>query len=398
GVLLVEDAMSETETESEADTEAGTETETEAETETETEAKAETETEAETETKIEAETETETEAETEAETFVTSENATISVTKKLTYDGYGLIAKDETFYVALYADEDCTERISEVKELHYANASATTATFTGLDLGRTYYIAECDQDGTRILSGALADGTLYFVDFSEGNEVVVEEEDGSVTKYFENQYMSIPNGGYFLEAELMLTKKLVSADGTALNSDAVFYAGIFTDASCTELSNIVSQNIVVLDMGGSSEVSVLVTAGIADGDTVTLYVAEVDADGVPVESGEDFLYEVNIDGSEVVLDTGEHIVSSVTITNQEIEVVEVESEITTEFETQAESETQTESGTQAKSETQAESETQTESASVKTGDDTPIGMYFNLFLAAFGILLAGSGYRKRRKY
>ncbi|MCD8075718.1 MAG: hypothetical protein LUF27_11955 [Lachnospiraceae bacterium] len=276
--------------------------------------------------------------------------------------------------MALYADEECTDRVSEVEELYYANASATTVTFSGLDLGRTYYIAECDEDGVRILAGALADGTLYYVEFGDGNEVVVEDEDGNVTKYFENQYMTIPNGGYSIEAELTVTKKLLNAAGLALNSNETFYVGIFEDDSYTELSDRVDQNIIALDLGGDSEASSVVKVSVAPGETATLYVAEVDENGVPVGNNGSFPYEVSVDGAIVILNLETSMTATTTITNKKIEDEKTESE------------------------SPAESETETESASVKTGDDTPVGMYFSLLLAAAAFLLAGGCYRKKRNY
>ena len=75
--------------------------------------------------------------------------ASIAVTKKLTYIGENLAARDQTFYVALYSDKDCTQRVSDVKALVFKNADASTVVFSeNIKAGKTYYIAECTQDGT----------------------------------------------------------------------------------------------------------------------------------------------------------------------------------------------------------------------------------------------------------
>ena len=56
----------------------------------------------------------------------------IAVTKKLTYIGENLTARDQTFYVALYSDEACTQRVSDVKAIEFKNADSSTVTFTTL--------------------------------------------------------------------------------------------------------------------------------------------------------------------------------------------------------------------------------------------------------------------------
>ena len=73
-------------------------------------------------------------------------SASIAVTKKLTYIGENLAARDQTFYVALYSDKECTQRVSDVKALEFKNADASTVVFSeNIKAGKTYYIAECTQ-------------------------------------------------------------------------------------------------------------------------------------------------------------------------------------------------------------------------------------------------------------
>ncbi len=308
-----------------------------------------------------------------------SETAEISVTKNLQLsNGDDLIATDVTFYVGLYADEACTKLYAS-KAIEFKNASASTVTFTELEIGRTYYIAECDSTGKALASGvgALADGTTYQAVFDNTATVTkVTVADGTLTTVsFANEFYTIPDG-FYKKGVLTITKKLLGADGAALTSDAVFYAGIFTDASYTTLATNVDQSIVTLDLAGGSgsEVSVDVTVSIATGSSVTLYVTETDADGNPVANAESFAYTVSQDTTEVTMDET-NSTAAVTITNQEIEEVsEEESEEVSEEET----------------------ETETESKAVQTGDETPILPYMLAMLAALIILLAGVLERKRR--
>ncbi len=309
-----------------------------------------------------------------------SETAEISVTKNLQLDtGDTLMAKDQTFYVGLYTDAACTMLYAS-KPIEFKNASASTVTFTGLEIGRTYYIAECDADGEALVSGyaLLADGTKYMPDFGDDTmTATVTAENGSEkTVTFTNVFYSVPDG-FYREGTLTITKKLLGADGRALTSDAVFYAGIFTDASCTTLATNVDQNIVTLALAGRSEVSAEVSVSIEAGETVTLYVTEVvlDENGnpVPAADAEGFQYTVSMDTTEVTLSETNRT-ADVTITNQEIEETE-------ESESEEESE---------------EEESETEAKAVQTGDETPILPYMLAMLAALIVLLAGILERKRR--
>ncbi|MCC8137875.1 MAG: hypothetical protein LIO76_07390, partial [Clostridiales bacterium] len=313
--------------------------------------------------------------------MITSETAEISVTKKLQLDnGDSLIAKDQTFYVGLYVDAACTN-LFDMEAIAFKGVSSSTVNFTGLEVGRTYYIAECDEDGVALTSGyaLLADGTKYMPNFSDGSMTasVTAEDESQKTVTFTNVFYSVPDG-FYKEAVLTITKKLLGADGAALtSSDAVFYAGIYADASYTTLATNVDQNIVTLALAGGSEVSAEVSVSLEDGETVTLYVTEVQLDEngnpVPVANVEGFQYTWSQDTTEVTL-SGENLTASVTITNQEISETSEEEESSEEEET----------------------ETETESEAVKTGDESPLAFYFSLMLMAAAVMLAEGIYRKKR--
>ena len=222
----------------------------------------------------------------------------------------------QTFYVALYSDEACTQRVSDVKAIEFKNASSSTVVFNeNIEVNKDYYIAECSQDGTAQSMGALADGTMYEAKFNNGNKATVKEANGTTTVYFDNVFSSIPDG-YYKQGKLTITKKLLGADGNAKKSDNVFYAGIFDDADYTQLSTQVSQNIVKLDLAGGSEVSQVIKIGLDVNKTVTLYVTETDSNGKPVAGTSGFAYKVSVDGSTVTIDEANEN-ASVTITNTE---------------------------------------------------------------------------------
>ena len=306
----------------------------------------------------------------------------IAVTKKLTTITGDLRAMDQTFYVALYSDEACTQRVSDVKAIEFKNASSSTVVFNeNIEVNKDYYIAECSQDGTAQSMGALADGTMYEAKFNNGNKATVKEANGTTTVYFDNVFSSIPDG-YYKQGKLTITKKLLGADGNAKKSDNVFYAGIFDDADYTQLSTQVSQNIVKLDLAGGSEVSQVIKIGLDVNKTVTLYVTETDSNGKPVAGTSGFAYKVSVDGSTVTIDEANEN-ASVTITNTENSTTTKTTKTTTE-------ESGNESGSSASSHSMSSS-----TKAPKTGDDTPIAMYVIILIAAAALIVFG--FEKRRR-
>ncbi len=305
----------------------------------------------------------------------------IEVTKRLiSIDGPVLNAEDATFYVALYADAECTQRVSAVKALEFKNASSATVTFKNLKADTTYYVGECDQNGTSYGVGTTSDGVTYVADFGSSNKVEITNADGTKEVHFDNQFLTVPDG-YNIEAYLSITKKVLDVDGNAVNSNETFYAGLFADKDYTTLSTEVSQNIIPLSMDGGSEKTVTLMVPIIPGGTVNLYVTEVDKDGNPVANSKSFAYDVEVSGGEIVL-SDEGKTFSVTITNSEQNV-----ETETETETETEVETETEKGTQKTTEKKT-------TKAAKTGDDTPIGALAGALAVSAAVIVI---YFKRRK-
>lgn len=311
-------------------------------------------------------------------------SASIAVTKKLTYIGESLAARDQTFYVALYSDKECTQRVSDVKALEFKNADASTVVFSeNIKAGKTYYIAECTQDGISQTIGALADGTVYEAVFGNGNSTTVTEVNGTTTVSFENVFSSFPPDGFYKQGQLTITKKVLGADGGTRNSNEVFYAGIFDDAAHTQLSQQVEQNIIKLDMDGGYEVSETINVGLAQsGAKVTLYVTETDSNGKPIAGSEGFGYKVTVSADSVTLDET-NMTAEVVITNQEESTV-------TETPTPTPS---SDGGNSGGSEDHSGG--YGGGKLPKTGDDTPIGTYLMLLLAA--AMLAAETERRRRR-
>lgn len=314
--------------------------------------------------------------------------ASVEVTKSLKETDGNLMAIDQIFYVALYSDEACEQRVSEVKEIVFKNNSVSSVKFTDLEVNQKYYVAECDAEGKAQTKGALADGTVYQARFNDGNSVTVTEPNGTQTVYFDNVFVKKPDG-FYVEGNLTITKKLVGADGNAKKGNETFYAGIFADENHTTLSDKVSQNIVPLKLNDTSEVSSVIKVGLEDNETTTLYIAETDVNGKPVAGTSDFAYKVSVSATSVVFDSV-NTAATVVITNAEPE----KEKTTEEKEEKEEPEKETTQKTTTSQKTSQGSSAQTKSVtysttSPKTGDDTPIALYVVLLLAAAAVILTG---------
>lgn len=314
--------------------------------------------------------------------------ASVEVTKSLKETDGNLMAIDQIFYVALYSDEACEQRVSEVKEIVFKNNSVSSVKFTDLEVNQKYYVAECDAEGKAQTKGALADGTVYQARFNDGNSVTVTEPNGTQTVYFDNVFVKKPDG-FYVEGNLTITKKLVGADGNAKKGNETFYAGIFADENHTTLSDKVSQNIVPLKLNDASEVSSVIKVGLEDNETTTLYIAETDVNGKPVAGTSDFAYKVSVSATSVVFDSV-NTAATVVITNTEPE----KEKTTEEKEEKEEPEKETTQKTTTSQKTSQGSSAQTKSVtysttSPKTGDDTPIALYVVLLLAAAAVILTG---------
>ena len=314
--------------------------------------------------------------------------ASVEVTKSLKETDGNLMAIDQIFYVALYSDEACEQRVSEVKEMVFKNNSVSSVKFTDLEVNQKYYVAECDAEGKAQTKGALADGTVYQARFNDGNSVTVTEPNGTQTVYFDNVFVKKPDG-FYVEGNLTITKKLIGADGNAKKGNETFYAGIFADENHTTLSDKVSQNIVPLKLNDTSEVSSVIKVGLEDNETTTLYIAETDVNGKPVAGTSDFAYKVSVSATSVVFDSV-NTAATVVITNTEPE----KEKTTEEKEEKEEPEKETTQKTTTSQKTSQGSSAQTKSVtysttSPKTGDDTPIALYVVLLLAAAAVILTG---------
>lgn len=284
-----------------------------------------------TEETTESTTEETTESTTEGTTETTEEmTVSLTVTKRLAFlleeGDTALAARNKTYYVALYLDEDLEEQVGDIQPIHFVNASASSVSFTGLEPNRTYYVAEVNADGT-----PFEDDYCYPIYAAEDDEYLMvefhEDEDEASTE-FTNMFSEIPpdDDNFYFEGSLDIYKKVVDENGDPVTSDGVFYAGIFTDPEFTQLasSDLLggAEPVAELAMNGEAEAVAHYKVALTGDDpaeaSLTLYVTETDAEGQVLEQGfhmgdQTFTFTVDEEG-EVTMTTGKEP-STVTITN-----------------------------------------------------------------------------------
>ena len=309
------------------------------------------------------------------ETVITEDptNCSIIVTKKLTnMMDEALVLDNAVFYVALFTDEGLTNRIGEVKKLTFgANQSTATAVFAKLKRD-IYYVAETDENGKVITSGAYNNGA-FVAQYAAGQKVEIKENGTAAEFAFANQFLVLPSE-YDLSKRVTIVKTVQTKKGKELKTNETFYAGIFSDAAHTQLAENVDQNIVPLATNGTAGARNEIEVTFAPGASTTLYIAEVSADGVPVEQNAAFEYTAGIDQNVITLseDTDD---ATVKITNTSKK---------DEPETECEDNRQSESN-----------KPKAAANSVKTGDDTPLMTFVLLLLCSASCMMLLAGRRKK---
>ena len=93
------------------------------------------------------------------------------IVKLTTLSGEELTTPEATFYIALFSEEERTNRVSNIIPLVYNNSSQEYAMFLNLDTTKTYYVSLVDEQGAPIDNGVTDDGGVYGAIFPDGNEI-----------------------------------------------------------------------------------------------------------------------------------------------------------------------------------------------------------------------------------
>ena len=161
--------------------------------------------------------------------------ASVEVTKSLKQINGNLMAIDQTFYVALYSDEVCEQRVSDVKEIIFKNNSVLSVKFTDLEVNQKYYVAECNAEGKAQTRGELADGnakkgneTFCAGIFAEENQEIHAE---SLETVYDEESSEIADEDVdiiFSDGAEEAKKASVDSLGTPEDAEYTFYDVTFT--------------------------------------------------------------------------------------------------------------------------------------------------------------------------
>ena len=143
--------------------------------------------------------------------------------------------------------------------------------------------------------------------------------------------------------------------------------------------------VLELDMNGGSESSVTARVKIQENEDCVLYVTETDADGNPVEGAKGFAYNVSYKGNTTVTLNESNLKATVRIINKE-KPKDKDKDKDKEEENKKTTTTTTNTTTNT-----------TTSRSVKTGDNTPIGIFVVLLIAAIAVIGGGICLKRRKK-
>ena len=310
--------------------------------------------------------------------------------------------EDVTYKVGVFSDQEGTIpfRDDYLKDIHIQNASSGTATWTDVPDG-TYYVFELDEDGNLLQQNTkieVDEENLYYYNVTKpngeseekSNQVVIGGDSGATeaAAYVNNYYTKISD--IFSRNGFINIKKNVMIDGVASTVDDTFYAGVFSTESNGELT---LEKVVTLKQNDSVEVMLDLPKD-QEINSVTYTVLETDKDGNPVDD-DTFKYTVTGQG-EVTLNNDNRYTVTKEITNS------LSSEPTP-------IPTVTPGGNHGGNDritpipnngtaggTAPNDTSGTARRSVKTGDDTPIGVWVGILAAAI-IVGGGAAYGVKRK-
>jgi len=230
------------------------------------------------------------------EEIITANLNSVEVTKYVMYKDQ-LRSVNYTFYAALFWDEACTRRATEVKELTLENSYAATAVFDQLAAG-TYYLAETDGEGNVLNTD---DPDVFFTNEIRDGVITLSEtatdEKAAIINYIDN-----PPDGFLREDDgsIEIDKTVVAGEEETAVTDT-FYFTLYGDE---DLEDIIETRS--LSLKDASRGTVLFE-DLAYG---TYYIAESDAKGNPVD--DDFAYGVSISTDTVDIQDRETVTIEIT--------------------------------------------------------------------------------------
>ena len=99
------------------------------------------------------------------------------------------MAQDAVFYVQVFEDSDFLIPVTEPLPLYYENSSASTTFIEELDIDKTYYIAEVDENGNIEIG---IEG-FFSINYTDGQEIYLDTDS---SMEFTNVFVNLPDGYY----------------------------------------------------------------------------------------------------------------------------------------------------------------------------------------------------------
>ncbi len=235
----------------------------------------------------------------------------LTVTKQVYVGDYQVYAYDTTsgtyqakgsytYYFALFSDSARTKKVSNVVSLDVSGFTGTV-TFSNLTQDGVYYLSETDQYG--IVKTSTSSLTIRY---TNSGKVTMSETTRSMV--VQNVYKALP-GGYRYTGTLSLTLNVTDSSGTAEAVTNTFYIGIYRNSDYSD-----TPTIVKMSLSNASSATVRRRILLSGENSMTYYIAEVDASGNRITDDSTFSYVVSVDKPTVTISKGS--TQSVTVTNK----------------------------------------------------------------------------------
>ncbi|MCC8138048.1 MAG: hypothetical protein LIO76_08315 [Clostridiales bacterium] len=205
-----------------------------------------------------------------------------------------------TYYFALFSDSARKYKVSNVVSLDVSGFTGTV-TFSNLTKDGVYYLSETDQYG--VVKSSTSSLTIRY---TNSGKVTMSEKTRSMVA--QNVYKSLP-GGYRYTGTLSMTLNVTDSSGTAEAVTNTFYIGIYRNSDYSD-----TPTVVKMSLSNASSVTVRRRILLSGENSMTYYIAEVDASGNRITDSSDFSYVVSVDKPSVTISKGS--TQSVTVTNK----------------------------------------------------------------------------------
>ena len=295
-------------------------------------------------------------------------------------EGTGWTYDVQAYPKAVTRDGDKETKIQVTKRLYYINQD-------------TFDVIEMEADD------ATYKGKSYYYDVTDSNENATNEaeisQNGSTesVSYVNNYYSFIPTG-FALKGHITINKKVL-VDGQETTVPDTFYAAVFETGADDSL-NLVEGTIRELNQNGSVDIEVSFPEN-TEPESVTYTVMETDKDGNPVDH-DSFAYEIDGEG-DIILNESESYENSMDITNSKNTTPEptvTNTPVPSGQPTVTPSERTSTPVPGGSTSTNNDGGGTTGRTSVKTGDNTPIGVWVGILAAAI-VVGGAAGFAVKRK-